>query len=377
MNAPQTRAESTALTAYEAPRILGGRDLILQPDNLNALIRVSELMANSGQAVPRHLRKNPGACFAVTSQAMRWNMDPFALAQKTYTTDDNAPLAYEGQAIIAALNNSPLLSTRLFFEWGGAWDKIIGRFVWKDSTKKTDENTGKPKKYLAKAWDDNDEQGLWCTVTATLVGEKEPRVLQLFLMQARVRNSPLWVEDPRQQLAYLASRRWGRLYAPDVIMGVYTPDELAEISPEKFMGLVDEVAPPAAPAPAPDTYPQEKFDTNFAQWEGIVQSKRKTHPAMIAFIEAKGVKLTEEQKARINSIKVPAAQAEDAKPAAGADADGVFTPPTFAEVADKLTKAKTRDELNVAGDLIKHVADASLHAELQAKFDAREAELTQ
>jgi hypothetical protein len=43
-----------------------------------------------------------------------------------------------------------------------------------------------------------------------------------------VRNSPLWVSDPRQQLAYLAIKRWSRLYTPDVILGVYTPDEIVE-----------------------------------------------------------------------------------------------------------------------------------------------------
>lgn len=374
MNAPTQRAESTALTTIDnAPRMMGGRELILQADNLNAMIRVSELMAGSGQAVPRHLRKNPGACFAVTSQAMRWNMDPFALAQKTYTTDDNAPLAYEGQAIIAALNNSPLLLNRLVFEWGGAWEKIVGRFVWKDSTKKTDENTGKPKKYLAKNWDDNDEQGLYCTVSATLAGEREPRVLQLFMMQARVRNSPLWVEDPRQQLAYLAARRWGRLYAPDVIMGVYTPDELEEARPEKFMGAADVVEPPApTPAPAPEAYAREKFDANFAQWEGIVQSKRKTHAAMIAFIEAKGVKLSDLQKTRINSIKVAAAEAE--KTATTKEADE-FVAPTFAAVVDRIAKATNRDDLAAAGDLIKHIEDVTLHPEVQEKFDARWNEL--
>ena len=43
-----------------------------------------------------------------------------------------------------------------------------------------------------------------------------------------VRNSPLWAADPRQQIAYLATKRWARLYCPDVILGVYTPDEVIE-----------------------------------------------------------------------------------------------------------------------------------------------------
>ncbi|VTM11692.1 RecT family [Raoultella terrigena] len=48
------------------------------------------------------------------------------------------------------------------------------------------------------------------------------------LSQAQVRNSTLWATDPRQQLAYLAVKRWARLYCPDVILGVYTADEIDE-----------------------------------------------------------------------------------------------------------------------------------------------------
>ncbi|MDF2784463.1 MAG: fii1 [Pantoea eucrina] len=39
------------------------------------------------------------------------------------------------------------------------------------------------------------------------------------------RNAPLWKTAPKQQLAYLAVKYWARLYCPDVIPGVYTPDE--------------------------------------------------------------------------------------------------------------------------------------------------------
>lgn len=327
MNAPTRSAETTALAHLQPAPILTGRDLILQADNLNAMVRVSDLMANSGQAVPRHLRKNPGACFAVTSQAMRWNMDPFALGQQTYTADENGPIAYQGQAIIAALNNSPLLEGRLRFEWGGPWEKIIGRFVWRESTKKTDDS-GKPKKYLAKAWDDNEEQGLYCTVSATLAGEREPRTLQLFLMQARVRNSPLWVEDPRQQLAYLAARRWGRLYAPDVIMGVYSPDELPEPG-ERFMGMVEEVgAPPPPPPPADkkDGLPEFTEDNLNARLSKIADFYKagKDADQIIAFYAQKAT-LSDDMKQRIRAL-APAAPTV-----------------TYASLADRLHKCDDAD----------------------------------
>ena len=41
-----------------------------------------------------------------------------------------------------------------------------------------------------------------------------------------IRNSPLWKSAPKQQLAYLAVKYWARLYCPEVILGVYSTDEL-------------------------------------------------------------------------------------------------------------------------------------------------------
>ena len=42
------------------------------------------------------------------------------------------------------------------------------------------------------------------------------------------RNSPLWISNPKQQIAYLALKYWARLYCPAVILGVYSPDEVEQ-----------------------------------------------------------------------------------------------------------------------------------------------------
>lgn len=42
------------------------------------------------------------------------------------------------------------------------------------------------------------------------------------------RNSPLWVSNPKQQIAYLGVKYWARLYCPEVILGVYSPDEVEQ-----------------------------------------------------------------------------------------------------------------------------------------------------
>ncbi|WP_268967932.1 recombinase RecT [Veronia nyctiphanis] len=103
----------------------------------------------------------------------------------------------------AVINTMAPTKERLHYEWFGEWDTYI--------------NGGLQKK---------DEDGLGVRVWATLKGEQEPREVEVLLKPVTVRNSPNWKSDPRQQIAYLAVKRWSRLYCPDVILGVYTPDEL-------------------------------------------------------------------------------------------------------------------------------------------------------
>lgn len=119
----------------------------------------------------------------------------------------------------AVISRSGVLATRFEYEWYGPWENVIGKFNIKK---------GEKGEYRVPDWTMADETGIGIIIRARLKGEDEPRELDLLLAQARVRNSTLWADDPRQQLAYLAVKRWARLYCPDVILGVYTPDELEE-----------------------------------------------------------------------------------------------------------------------------------------------------
>lgn len=186
----------------------------------NRLRTLSEVMANSGNFVPEHYRGKPDACMAVVMQAARWGMDPFAVAQKTFIVGNSGVLGYEAQLVNAVINTMAPTKDRIHFEWFGEWENIVGRFVEKTSSQN--------KKYIAPGWNLKDEAGVGVRAWATLKGESEPRELVLMLSQAQVRNSTLWATDPRQQLAYLAVKRWARLYCPDVILGVYTADEIDE-----------------------------------------------------------------------------------------------------------------------------------------------------
>lgn len=42
----------------------------------------------------------------------------------------------------------------------------------------------------------------------------------------KIKNSPEWANNPDKQLWFHATRDWARIYVPDVLMGVYSRDEL-------------------------------------------------------------------------------------------------------------------------------------------------------
>lgn len=372
MNAVAERPPTTELAAFNGA---SAGSLLLSEMAMARIERVAGLMASGKTTVPQHLRGNEGDCFAITLQAMQWGMNPFAVAQKTHLV--NGTLGYEAQLVAAVINNSGIAKDRFHFEWFGAWEKIVGRFKEVESKTKKDDN-GYPKKYIVPDWKQQDEVGLGVRVWATIKGEATARVLELLMTQARTRNSTLWTEDPKQQIAYLAQKRWARLHAPDVILGVYTPDELAEPG-EKFMGAAEVVEPP----PPQPSYDQAKFDANFEQWSKVIRSGRKIAEDFIHFAATRGEPYTAEQIAKLKAVKAdPATAATDAQPkeaqapspAAPAPAHAAPTK-TYAEVAALINSAETQEDLNALDEHLGAVADAQHRAELASLIELRRNEL--
>lgn len=163
----------------------GGANISTMLDAMN----VAKVLALSAQAVPPHCRGNPGICLGIVLAAAELNLSPTALANKTYVVNDR--LAYESQAIHAIVERRAPLARRLRCRYLG------------------------------------EGESRQCEVTGWLVGEEEPFVyLSPKLKDIKPKNSPLWSTKPDVQLWYNASRDWARMFVPDVILGMYTADEL-------------------------------------------------------------------------------------------------------------------------------------------------------
>ncbi|WP_081862608.1 RecT family recombinase [Chromobacterium haemolyticum] len=328
--------------------------LVLDDGSIDRMMRVAEIMASGKATVPQHLRNNPGDCLAVVMQAMQWRMNPFAVAQKTHLV--NGTLGYEAQLVNAVVSSSPLLHTRISYSWGGDWSKCSGK---------------------------NDKSSLLtATVSATIRGETEPRVLTISMAQAGVRNSPNWEHDPKQQLAYLCTKRWARLHAPDVLLGVYTPDELDQGTPaERDITPRANSAPvAAAPAtrtaqlkqrlaakPAPAALPAPSLDDvllaiSTAGGRAQMQAAKEMAGQLGEQDYAVAVKRYQQRVDELRAQAAPAAAAG----APGFDLDGFKT---------RIGNCKDVDTLDLMADEFSGIADGEAFQQLSDLYHARRAEL--
>jgi hypothetical protein len=161
--------------------------------NAGQVMELAKMMAVSEVAVPTHLRGNPGACLAVAFQALDWGMSPFAVANKSYSVNNR--MAYESQMINAVILNRAPIKGRLKYKYTG------------------------------------EGPTMQCTVSAETSDGDVVEYTSPMLKDIKVKNSPLWAQDPAQQIGYYASRAMCRRHFPDVILGVYTPEEMTEAEP--------------------------------------------------------------------------------------------------------------------------------------------------
>ena len=197
-NLPVERGPNSMSLAAAADIGFGASGLDVTPDTLGEVVGFAKLMATAQHAIPKHLRENPGACMAVTLQALSWKMSPFAVAQKTYSVSDT--LAYEAQVIAAVVNSRAGFRTRpqIDFEGDGQTRKCKVTFTFSNGDVRTYES---------------------------------PEIGRI-----KVKNSPLWTSDPDQQLSYFSLRSAARRHCPEVILGVLDRDEVEYAEPMRQAG---------------------------------------------------------------------------------------------------------------------------------------------
>lgn len=145
-------------------------------------------------------------CFLVVNQAVRWGMDPFAVAQCVSVV--HGKLCYEGKLIAA------VIATKLGIQ-------------------------------LKYEWDDKPGDNLGIVVSGRLPGESELRTVEGTVGEWKTtgKGTPWVGAQSRKMLAYRGAREWGRLHAPALMLGVYSEDELSALSDERRFTRARDVTP--------------------------------------------------------------------------------------------------------------------------------------
>ena len=215
----EPKATGTEVAKTTGRPAMGSQNIIpvLDTAQFDAMARAAKMMAMAS-VIPEALRKGGGDtaignCFLVVNQAIRWGMDPFALAQCAFAI--SGKLGYEGKVAAAVINSDPRIEKRLDYKYSGEGDlrKVV--------------------------------------VSATLAGEKVARTIEGTVGQWKTGND-MWKQDPDQMLAYRGARQWSRRHMPDVLLGVYTDDELIDMAERQDLVRQPDGTYAAPPRPSRD-----------------------------------------------------------------------------------------------------------------------------
>jgi hypothetical protein len=258
----------------------GGLDL--SPRNFEEAWRMAEILADSDM-VPKDFKGKPGNCLI----AMQWGSEVGlkALQALQNIAVINGRPALWGDAVIALARSSPLCEFIIESDDGTTATCRVKR-------------RGEPEQSRTFSMDD--------AKTAGLLNKTGP-----------------WTQYPKRMRQMRARAFALRDVFPDALRGLAVAEELLDAPRERHMGAVEEVqhaAAPAAPASASlPAYLQEDFDKNLPAWTALVADGKKTGQALLATLSTRAT-FSEEQKARLLSLKVAPAASASPPPPPAADA---------------------------------------------------------
>lgn len=262
------------------------------------MTRIAGGMARAS-LIPSHLKgasfeETQANCFLVVNQAMRWKLDPFAIAPETYAI--GGKLGFQGKLVAAVINARGNLAERLSYSF-------------------------------------NDKAGdaLEVTVSGRIEGEDKPRTVTVTVGQAKTSNQ-MWTKDPHQKLIYTGAIKWARRHKPEVILGVLTDDDAEAIRDEARFIAAQSVKSPQFDGPAP---------VDVVTGEPTPRAKRKTH----FHDTAKQVKtVTLVTKEQVDGVGEATMMQTNVLPKAG-PLDAPAHEPTFEEVVDGPAAPKESEQV--------------------------------
>lgn len=213
----------------------GALSVFANDESFNLATRMATALAQS-TVVPKAYQGNVGNCMIAIEMASRINTSPMMVMQNLYIVNGNP--AWSSQWIIAMINSSKRYKTELQFEFGhDTADGGLSCKAWAEDY--SGHKVEGPKITMKMA---NDEG--W----ATKSGSK-------------------WKTMPEVMIRYRAASFFGRMNCPDMIMGIYSQEEVLDmgaIPSDGFALVVDPSTGEVQEVEKDEPITQEQRQTLFA-----------------------------------------------------------------------------------------------------------------
>ncbi|HWW46274.1 MAG TPA: hypothetical protein VNZ94_00345 [Xanthobacteraceae bacterium] len=318
----------TAIQVRKPPeiRVVSDPIAVLDTARFEHMQRIANVMAHSnlipdalctekdekGDKVYLPIERVTANCFLVVNQAVRWNMDPFAVAQCVSVV--HGKLCYEGKLIAAVIEGK--LGFELEYEIEGTGDSMKVVVSATRDGKPVLDSKGKPK------------------VAEGTVGE----------WKTEGRGSPWNARGghPRM-LRYRGAREWSRIHSPGLILGVYSDDEMEDLNAAHRARFSPSIVPsdqPPAPPPVEQIAHQPQEAINVVPVSGPVEDL-----VEVKVPENETVEWTDEAVVEEQVVAEAAASAQTSSD------DGPPLPPDEEPTAETgaETTAPTAQEVNAVG----------------------------
>jgi len=363
---------------------------VFQFNNFNDAMNAAQVLANS-TLVPKDYRftyevkkgygyeattewvnnQNAAAnCLIALNMANRMGYDPLMIMQNLHIIEGRP--AWSSQFIIAAINACGKFSPLRFEIMNhGMTDVEYIETYWENKKKQTRQ---------IKTQIENVSCVAWAIEKAT--GERIESAKIDMVMAIKEgwyqKNGSKWQTMPDQMLRYRAAAFFGRIYAPEILMGIYSADEV-----RYFVDVTPEPAPQPAAQPKQQQLPCYDIKPLLSQIEAIttLEQVRPLGEHIKELSENPNVNLCGDDlptlrnalTAKRDAIK---AQLESAKPDTVVEAEPIANDEPVSEPKEKATLT---GEKKVASDLMKLISGMTLDNvnDVRAELYAAQAQLSE
>lgn len=327
MNAPLTQAQSRQLAAATqpaAPVTMGFFDLA----SFEFMQRAANLFSNSsmvptayqalvvkGYGNKQKVEENPAAlsnCVVALDMAQRMNANPLMIMQNLHIIEGRP--SWSSQFIIAAINSCGKFSPLRFdVQWLDEIDANYSTSEWKNGEKVWHQHTVRIKNARCVAW-----------ALEKATGERlesAPVTMEMAVNEGWYgKNGSKWQSMPDLMLRYRSAAFFGRIYAPELLMGLPAAEEVMDIidvhqGPDgKYAAEGDNAAAAPPKKPELELYSESRFNEKLPEWRKVVQSGRKTPDDLVAMLTSKA-RFTDEQLQILYGLAAKDAQVKAAETA--------------------------------------------------------------